>query len=179
MTDNYGVPSTYLEREKILPNAEYVLISYAHASRDSVYPDLSALYDGGLNFWYDKELLSGDVWHETVYSTLADEHCCGIIFFFDVNCLINESGDTTGRGAVEKEIKIFEEIRKRKPDMRAFCVLNAEDESVYSIIRRAFVLCKDLSDARLKETLPEDRVKTMLESFGCDKIYILKNGCCS
>lgn len=176
-------PKTYLDRPGLLPNAEFALISYAHASSSVVYPDLSALYDGGLNYWYDTELKGGDVWYEIVRSKLSDDKCCGIIFFFDINCLIREealNGETdaevTGRGAVEKEIEIFEELKKQKPDMRAFCVLSVEDESVYSIVKQAFIKCKNLNDSRLKEVLPEERVQTVLRAFNKDKIYILRQG---
>ena len=175
-----NMPKTYLDKKELLPNAEFVLISYAHSSKDSVYFDLNALYSKGLNFWYDKELLSGDVWYETIRTQLQDNHCCGIIFFLDINCLINvqqlADGDKeiTGRSAVEKEIKIFEEIRRNRPEMRAFCVLNAEDQSVYSIIRNAFIKCANLSDSQLKQVLPESRVLTLLQAFNSDKIYILR-----
>ena len=176
-------PKTYLDRKGLLPNAEFVLISYAHASSGVVYPDLSALYENGLNYWYDTELLSGEVWYQTVEKTLSDEKCCGIIFFFDLNCLVREEAlsgeedcEVTGRGAVEKEIEIFEELKKQKPNMRAFCVLAAEDESVYSIVRQAFIKCKNLKDSRLKEVLPEERVQTVLKAFNKDKIYVLRQG---
>ena len=173
-------PKTYLDKQ-ILPNAEFVLISYAHASKATVYADLNELFVKGLNYWYDKELLSGEDWSETVKRQLQDPRCCGIIFFFDLNCLINKQdpakeGVLTGRDAVEREIKIFEEISKTKPDMRAFCVLNAEDQSVYSIVRKAFILCADLSDSQLKEVLPESRVMAILKAFNKDKIYIQRNG---
>ena len=176
-------PKTYLDRKGLLPNAEFVLISYAHASSGVVYPDLSALYENGLNYWYDTELLSGQVWYQTVEKTLSDEKCCGIIFFFDLNCLVREEAlsgeedcEVTGRGAVEKEIEIFEKLKKQKPNMRAFCVLAAEDESVYSIVRQAFIKCKNLKDSRLKEVLPEERVQTVLKAFNKDKIYVLRQG---
>lgn len=178
MTESKGQPRTYLDRERLLPNAEFVLISYAHASAEAVYPDLDALYAAGLNLWYDKELKSGEVWHETVRDRLSDPRCCGIIFFFDVNCLVNDSAgsDTTGRSAVEREIAIFEEIAARRPELRAFCVLAPEDGSVYSVVRSAFLKCAHLSPARLSEVLPEERVLTVLRAFNRDKIYVLRTG---
>ncbi|MGN0771875.1 MAG: hypothetical protein ACI4MI_04750 [Christensenellales bacterium] len=127
-------------------------------------------------------MLSGDIWYDKVRSVLTDERCCGIIFFLDINCLIGEQTTSTdakdiiGRSAVEKEIEIFEEIKKTKPDMRSFCVLNEKDESVYSIIRQAFVKCADLSDTRLKEVLPEDRVLRLIQSFNSNKLYVIKKG---
>ena len=179
MNDDSLTPKTYLEREKLLPNAEFMLISYAHTSKGNVYPDLQALYDKGLNFWYDKELLTGDIWHQTILDRLSCDNCCGIIFFFDINCLINSDADPsnpTGRGAVEREVQLFEQVLKVKPNMRAFCVLNKEDASVYSIVREAFIRCRDMNDSRLKECLPEERVITILQSFSSDKIYIPKIG---
>lgn len=178
------IPKIYVERPDVLPNAEYVLVSYAHANSSKVYPDLNLLYDEGVNFWYDKELTGGDIWYKIVEERLIDPKCCGIVFFFDVNCLVrsdelnNETisnDEMTGRDAVEREIEIFERVKIGKPNMRALCVLNSEDKSVYSIVRQAFVKCKDLSDARLKEVLPEKRIKTVIDSFNKDKLYILRN----
>ena len=178
MPDSITPPKTYLERERLLPNAEYMLISYPHASAATVYLDLAALYAEGLNFWYDRELLGGDVWHEVVRERLADERCAGIIFFFDVNCLLAAASgaDMTGKSAIEREIRLFEEIAAHRPGMRAFCVLSPEDASVYAVVRRAFLRCADLSAARLSEVLPEERVITVLRAFNADKLYFLRQG---
>ncbi len=178
MSEPITPPKTYLERERLLPNAEFMLISYAHASAATVYPDLERLFGEGLNFWYDRELLGGDVWHEVVKERLSDERCAGIIFFFDVNCLLGGAadGEMTGKSAIEREIRLFEEISRDRPSMRAFCVLAAEDASVYAIVRQAFLRCADLSADRLREVLPEERIITVLRAFNADKLYFLRQG---
>ncbi len=82
------MPNTYLDRKGLPSGAKYLFVSYSHKSSEIVYQDLNKLFDAGLNFWYDKELCNGDIWYEKVERCLADENCCGVIFFFDINCLM-------------------------------------------------------------------------------------------
>ena len=97
MKEQKNFPKTYLNRTGLSPRAKYLFVSYSHKSAQVVYDDLAKLYDLGLNFWYDTELRTGDVWNKIVEEKLADPNCCGAVFFFDENCL---SGD-----AIETEIK--------------------------------------------------------------------------
>lgn len=161
-------PLTYLDRKGLAPNAKYVFISYSHKSCDNVYACLNALYEKGLNFWYDKELRLGDNWLERVEKCYADERCCGAIFFFDENSL---KGD-----AIEKEIKLFNRYKQIKPNMFAFCVVPAEAGSVYCVVRNAMVSLANASDRDLQEALPESRVITVLSTFNKDFLYQVQTG---
>lgn len=161
-------PKTYLDRKGLSPRAKYLFVSYSHKSSETVYNDLSQLYDAGLNYWYDTELRAGDVWCKIVEERLADPNCCGAIFFFDENCL---KGD-----AIEIEINLFEKYKKQKSGMFSFCVLAKEDDSVYCIVRNALSGCAGMNTAELQKTLPEKRVVTVLTAFNKDKIYKLRTG---
>ncbi len=163
------MPNTYLDRKGLPSGAKYLFVSYSHKSSEIVYQDLNKLFDAGLNFWYDKELCNGDIWYEKVERCLADENCCGVIFFFDINCLM-------GGGAIEKEIELFEKYNCIRKNLFSFCVISPNDESVYSIVRNSFLLCSDFNTKQLQNALPESRVLTVLKAFNQDKIYKLRTG---
>lgn len=161
-------PKTYLDRQGLSPRAKYLFVSYSHKSSQTVYNDLSQLYDLGLNYWYDVELHNGEIWHKIVEERLADPDCCGAIFFFDENCL---TGD-----AIQTEINLFKKYKAQRKELFAFCVLSENDESVYCIVRNALIKCAGMNTAQLQSALPEQRVVTVLEEFNKDKIYKLRKG---
>lgn len=161
-------PKTYLDRQGLSPRAKYLFVSYSHKSSQIVYKDLCGLYDLGLNYWYDTELRTGDVWDKIVEERLADPNCCGAVFFFDENCL---SGD-----AIEKEINLFDKYKAQRPELFSFCVIAKEDDSVYCIVRNALIKCAGMNTAQLQSALPEQRVLTVLKAFNKDKIYKLRTG---
>ncbi len=168
MKEQENLPKTYLNRTGLSPRAKYLFVSYSHKSAQVVYDDLLGLYDLGLNFWYDAELRSGDIWNKIVEERLADPNCCGAVFFFDENCL---SGD-----AIETEIELFEKYKAQRQDLFSFCVISEEDDSVYAIVRNAFVKCAGMNTAQLQSALPEERILTVLSAFNKDKIYKLRTG---
>ena len=168
MEEQKNFPKTYLKRTGLSPRAKYLFVSYSHKSAQVVYDDLFELYDLGLNFWYDTELRTGDVWNKIVEERLGDPNCCGAVFFFDENCL---SGD-----AIETEINLFEKYQAERKELFSFCVISKEDDSVYCIVRNAFSKCLGMDTAHLQSALPEKRVMTVLSAFNKDKIYKLRTG---
>lgn len=168
MTTEAVNPKTYLDRKTNSAASEYVFVSYSHASQKAVFADLDALYDKGLNYWYDAGLHPGDEWNKIVDNIVGNPKCRGLLFFFDINCL---SGD-----AIEQEIDIYEKYRQLRPDLFAFCLIAASDESVYAIVRNALAKTVGLSNRELQTVLPETRVIKVLKAFNKDKIYILKQG---
>lgn len=161
-------PKTYLDRQGLSSRSKYLFVSYSHKSSQTVYKDLFGLYDLGLNYWYDTELRNGDIWYKTVEKRLADPDCCGAVFFFDGNCL---SGD-----AIETEINLFEKYKAQRAELFSFCVISEEDDSVYCIVRDAFLKCAGMKTAELQRALPEKRIQTVLKAFNKDKIYKLRTG---
>ena len=79
-------PKTYLDRIGG-GSDKYVFISYSHKDCDEVFECLNRIYDAGANYWYDAELIDGDVWNEEVQSILQSDNCTGIIFFISRNSL--------------------------------------------------------------------------------------------
>lgn len=76
----------------------YVFISYSHKDYKSVYCDLVEMYKNGVRFWYDSNIVAGDMWDETVKRALVDERCSGVIFYISENSFLSK--------AVYKEIEL-------------------------------------------------------------------------
>ena len=51
-----------------------------------------------------------------------------------------------------------------------------EDDSVYCIVRDAFLKCAGMKTSELQRALPEKRIQTVLKAFNKDKIYKLRTG---
>lgn len=86
---------------------EYLFVSYSHVDPNFVYECLNELYDKGVDFWYDAELATGDVWIERVKQKTSDIHCKGAIVFLDKNALAS--------GAVAREVSIINELAAQRP----------------------------------------------------------------
>lgn len=169
-------PKTYLDRQRA-GNAKYLLVSYAHDSSQEVYPILNALYDLGLNFWYDKELVYGKEWNKQVEKRIRDDACCGSLFFLDQNCLITwyEDGTAVKKNAVEEEIRLFDKINADKGNsMLSIPIIREKDESIYSLIRNVFVACKDYNDAKLQAVFPQKLVETLFKAFSSKTNYFIR-----
>jgi hypothetical protein len=39
------------------------------------------MYESGVRFWYDEELMAGYDWDSEVYKKINDPHCSGVIFY--------------------------------------------------------------------------------------------------
>lgn len=91
-------PKTYLDRENKKKDTKYFFVSYSHKDAGTVYEKLSLLYDSGVNYWYDAEMRTGDLWDTEVKVVIENNNCIGCIFFFSINSLSSD--------AVYKEIKV-------------------------------------------------------------------------
>lgn len=99
------IPKTYLDRAD-RKNQEYLFISYSHTNPLFVYNCLNVLYDKGVDFWYDAELATGDIWIERVKQKMSNIHCKGAIVFLDKNALASE--------AVAREISVINELAAQR-----------------------------------------------------------------
>lgn len=170
MDNEQQKPKLYTDRPGISPDkSPFLFISYSHKSSEKVYADLRAFFDKGLNFWYDSGLKYGDEWDKVVEAQIKKPNCRGVIFFFDINSLSGE--------AIEKEIKLYEQIKKQDSEKFAFCILD-EGQSIYTIICDKFAELKarNLTAAELQINFPEKRLKTVLDAFNDAKIYVPRVG---
>lgn len=64
-------------------NINYVFISYCHNENDLpwIYQELDKLYDKGLNFWFDDDIIIGENWREKATKHMCNINCLGVIFF--------------------------------------------------------------------------------------------------
>jgi len=156
---------------------KYLFISYSHKDADVVYSDLRELFDKGLRYWYDSEIGVGEDWTDDAEKSMRNNNCLGVIFYMSEN-LFKSS-------AVEKEIRIFNEIskerneryeRKESNEKFYFIPVSIGDRSVNAIIRDVYLNLADLSDESLCNTFPQERLEKIIDTFGDKKIYIHRSG---
>lgn len=82
---------------------------------DLVFPTLNSVYDKDVNFWYDKELKSGDIWNKEAEKILRNQNCVGAVIFLSKNSLISAS--------ICEEVKIINSIKETLADTKGFRVL--------------------------------------------------------
>ena len=82
-------PYLYSDRD-VIRNDRYVFVSYSHGDKTEVFEILNEAYGRGVNFWYDKAMVAGDIWSETAKSALMDPHCMGAIVFLSVNSALSD-----------------------------------------------------------------------------------------
>lgn len=156
--DRQSTAFSYLDR--------YFFISYSHCDK-AVFEDLRKLYDTGLNFWYDKKLHAGDFWDETVKEKLQDERCAGALIFVSENSVKSQ--------AVEQELKLCGKIKQERNKIEKFfkiIPITLDGGSILKVLRDAFVSCSALGEKELAATLPQERVKTLLDTLS-DRILFI------
>lgn len=151
-------PFTYLDRNEHISTNKYVFISYSHRDSDIVYPLLHRFYESGLNYWYDKEMRSGESWFEMARKQIENDDCVGAIFFLSTNCLI-------GSDSVIKEIELIS-----KKNMKVIPIIICSG-SYYCLVRDAFCKLKDAPHKQLNNDLSFDLVSKFLDFFKEEKIF--------
>ena len=68
---------------------EYFFVSYAHASAESIYPEMAWLNDAGFNLWYDEGIEVGSVWRRALANRLAG--AAGLVFFATDASVVSEN----------------------------------------------------------------------------------------
>ncbi|MBR5314223.1 MAG: toll/interleukin-1 receptor domain-containing protein, partial [Clostridia bacterium] len=76
---------------KCAKHQNYIFISYSHKDYKRVYHDLAAMYEAGVRFWYDEELMAGYDWDAEVYKKINDPHCSGVIFYLSESFFTSDS----------------------------------------------------------------------------------------
>ena len=93
-------------QKRIKPNAKgndaYAFISYSTRDFRSVYCDLIAYKNRGLNFWYDAEVIPGEKWQKTIENKIKNATC--IICYLSENFLKS--------GAILNELQLFKKYDK-------------------------------------------------------------------
>lgn len=157
--DRHSTAFTHLDR--------YVFISYSHNDKDAVYADLKQLYGAGLHFWYDKKLRVGDFWDKRVEERIKSEQCIGALLFTGVNTVKSE--------AVEQELKLCQErVERAEQDGTIFKLIpvTLNGGSILRAVKEAFLSCADLNEKELAAVLPQERVKTVLDTLSERLLYI-------
>ena len=109
-------PPSRIDRE-VLGDENYLFISYAHKDSDTVFSVLNNIYNLGVNYWYDKELDVGDVWHEVAGVFLRNEKCRGSVVFLSVDAVASD--------AVFQEVQIIKtNFNKDKSFSRKIIILD-------------------------------------------------------
>ncbi len=57
----------------------FVFISYAHADRDKVYPEIEWMQQNGLHVWWDEGISPGAEWTDTLAERI--QNCTHFIYF--------------------------------------------------------------------------------------------------
>ncbi|OLS14594.1 MAG: hypothetical protein RBG13Loki_1786 [Promethearchaeota archaeon CR_4] len=63
-------------------------MSYAHADKSRVYPELKRLHEQGYNFWYDEGIPPSTDWPETIGTAIARSSY--FVVFFSKAAISNE-----------------------------------------------------------------------------------------
>lgn len=159
-------PLCYDDRDTFSEVDQYFFISYSHLDCETVYEDLNALYEGNLNFWYDKKLRLGDCWDESVRERICAENCVGVLLFLSVNTVKSE--------AVEKELLLFQELKKNKKNFKLIPIA-VNGRSVNATVMEAYLSCAEMRDDELNRRLPQERVVNLLTIIPDAALYVARN----
>lgn len=93
-------------QKRLKPNAKgneaYAFISYSTIDFRSVYCDLLAYKNRGINFWYDAEVVPGEKWQKIIEEKIKNAEC--IICYLSANFLKSR--------AVLNELQLFKKYNK-------------------------------------------------------------------
>ena len=93
-------------QKRLKPNAKgneaYAFISYSTIDFRSVYCDLIAFKNRGINFWYDAEVVPGEKWQKIIEEKIKNAEC--IICYLSANFLKSR--------AVLNELQLFKKYNK-------------------------------------------------------------------
>lgn len=164
LQDKNRQPLCFSDRKTWKKTDRYMFISYAHKDADTVYADLSVLYNNCLNYWYDKKLSVGDEWDKTVEDMIRNPQCAGIILYF--------SADMVKSAACEKELRIYREIEDSgRKDFKLFPV-SVNSSTVNATVRDAYISCADMTAQQLDAALPAERVENVLKNIKSSVFYL-------
>ena len=93
-------------QKRLKPNVKgkeaYAFISYSTIDFRSVYCDLLAYKNRGINFWYDAEVVPGEKWQKIIEEKIKNAEC--IICYLSPNFLKSK--------AVLNELQLFKKYNK-------------------------------------------------------------------
>ena len=149
-----------------LSKDDFLFISYKHGEKNSVVEDvLSFLYDEGVRFWYDADLVVSENWKKVAEGLIKHEKCRGVIFFNSVESFISEPVHEE-RGFCCEKIK---ECEKSGETFRIIPV-NIGSPSAIEIMKDVFDRYAD--DIRgLNRDFPFKYIKNIAALFENDNIY--------
>lgn len=81
----------------------HTFVCYAHADRDTVLREITALHNEGINLWFDEGIYGGSEWPEELANAI--QTCSSFLFFV--------SPDSVGSRNCRDEIQYARECRKR------------------------------------------------------------------
>ncbi len=132
-------PPSLIDRE-VLNNENYLFVSYAHKDSETIFPILADIFTKGVNYWYDKELDVGDVWHEIAGEYLVNEHCRGAIVFL--------SKESAASDAVYREVQTINSICKERSFRKILVLLDSDD--ILDLCGSTMKLKKDSANIKKK-----------------------------
>lgn len=157
-------PKCFSDRSTWKETDKYVFISYAHKDSDEVYRTLNLLYDGCLNFWYDKKLQPGDEWDDVVEAQIRNPNCVGILLFLSPNAVKS--------AAIEQEISIYKSIRESGRYDFKLVPISIQGKSVNATVRDTYLSLANVGDSELQSILPQERVAKFLSEISDKSIYV-------
>lgn len=69
----------------------YIFISYSHRDYKQVFSDLALMYEKGVRFWYDYDLVAGKNWNKEAFKKIRDPRCSGVVFYLSENLFLSQS----------------------------------------------------------------------------------------
>ena len=84
----------------------YVFVCYAHADRETVYPELARLHRSGHHIWYDEGITPGSEWSEAL--ARAIEGCAAFLYYVTPNAVASEHCRRELNYALEHGCLIFD-----------------------------------------------------------------------
>lgn len=149
----------------ILPNQNYVFISYSHRDYKAVYSDLAHLFNKNVRFWYDKGLSAGREWEIEVEEHIKHPNCCGIIFYISTNMFLSDS--------VLKEIEFTREKKGKFVYQKNYFCVNLHRGNISDILFDAQVIDREREPKERK--LNTKIVNTLTATFSDSATYISVN----
>ena len=177
----------------------YIFVSYAHADKEQVFPEIIRFQEMGYNIWYDEEITPGNEWKQHITDRLI--HCDLFIIFItnrsanskncrkEFYCALNNNKHVIPFYLEDFDtVEIDDEWKADLSEIQGILMTTYDDEEAYIFkFSEAFrnfgfeifnfskgFLEKTLYESELNPNMKLNNIRPGFEDF-FDKIYICEN----
>lgn len=149
--------------------APFLFVSYKHEDSNVIVKTIDFLFECGVRFWYDKDLVTGDNWAKIAEELIKHENCKGVIFFNSTESFLSDP--------VFRERKFTcERIKKCEKEGKPFFVFPVTIGKPSTLLLLKEVFAKLPTNAsEIERSFSLENLETIISLFGSDTIYCFAN----